>query len=187
MLNYRNPDVDQFGRYLENFSDKKRAPLYSIAQSGRWLKKSHSAAGTLGPGQYKVDRDFPSGPDEMGVSMRTGTQRVVKYTFSCEDRTDGNGTLKGISFVRGVTRMGPGQYPGVEERWRSFRKEAPRYSMPSAPEPQEAVRDRKKFQDSPGPGVYEAPSDFDAISKERQKAIERLARRSRRDSPSPQY
>jgi len=186
MLNYRNPDIDQLSKFLEQFSDKKRAPLYSIGQSGRWMKKSHSAAGTLGPGQYKVDRDFPTGTDEMGVTMRTGTNRSLKYTFSCEDRRDGNGILKGMS-SSGRSKMGPGRYPAVDQRWQCLRKGAPHYSMPSAPEPQEAVRDRKKFQDNPGPGVYEARSDFDAISKERQKAIERLARKARSSLPSQQY
>merc|ERR1711879_876482 len=53
-------------------------------------------------------------------------------------------------------------------------------TIPKAKESQEAVRERKSFGTSPGPGVYDLPSKFNDIDRDSSQVIKKLARQVER-------
>mmetsp|Transcript_43208 Transcript_43208/g.99617 ORF Transcript_43208/g.99617 Transcript_43208/m.99617 type:complete len:212 (-) Transcript_43208:195-830(-) len=168
-------DAENFGNHL---STHRRSPQYSIGQESRFLQKSRSLT-VPGPGHYKVDRDFVIWhEDEMVARNLTGPHGAMQVgtVFPTEPRTTSDGTLKGMAAglgSKGCGARGPGYYD-------SHLVQASKtivYSIPAAKESQEALRERKQFDHSVGPGAYTKQGIFDGIGQERQKALKRLARR----------
>jgi len=188
MLHYRHPDHLQMGPYLEQFSQHKRAHAYTIGEQPRFGTKKHwSASASVGPGQYRVDRDWPlNDRDECGSNSRAGCIPTPKYTFTTDDRVHpGDGSLKGISPFEGKTPnlLGPGQYSVSQMGSRTNKSAEPRYSIPSCKETAEALRERKRRGFAPGPGTYESTGaleegELGALARDRAKALERLAKKT---------
>merc|ERR1719148_391883 len=167
---------------MEKFSDKKSLPVYTIGQAERFnMKRNLSGGGTLGPGQYRVDRDFPENElHEIGVAFNTKcTVPAPKYTFNVDERIARDGCLKGISqfYQKKPLPLGPGHYPVPPLETNVYKRVSTKYTIPKAVETQEAIRARKVANTSPGPGIYDSLSNFDLIDKERARTIERLAKR----------
>mmetsp|Transcript_68631 Transcript_68631/g.128021 ORF Transcript_68631/g.128021 Transcript_68631/m.128021 type:complete len:209 (-) Transcript_68631:113-739(-) len=166
----------------ENFDDQlsthRRSPQYSFHQDARWLQRSQSAA--PGPGRYKVDRDFVIfREDEMVACYLTGPHGSLTgkhASFTTESRTTADGTLKGMACPRSNAvraSLGPGYYDShLVNRSNSLM-----YTIPSAKESPEALRERKAYGHAIGPGAYLSHGEFDSNGIERQQALKRLARR----------
>jgi len=168
---------------LEKFSDKRKMPVYTIGNAERFnMRRSLSAGGSLGPGQYRVDRDFPEDEvGEIGTTFNTKcTQPAPKYTFNVDERIAQDGCLKGISqfYQKKPMPLGPGQYPMPVLESRTNRRVSIKYTLPKAKETQEAIRERKVANTSPGPGVYNSASKFDEMDRDRAKETKRLAKRA---------
>mmetsp|Transcript_25561 Transcript_25561/g.40962 ORF Transcript_25561/g.40962 Transcript_25561/m.40962 type:complete len:236 (+) Transcript_25561:83-790(+) len=183
MLNSRTPEVCSIGKYMESFSDKRRQPAYSIGESERFnIKRSMSATGSLGPGQYRCDRDFPDEKSHGDMPTTFNTKVVQpspKYSFFLEERIAIDGAVKGLSqfYMKKPNPLGPGQYtlPPVESR--THKRESVKYTIPKAKETQEAIREKKIFSTTPGPGIYDSLTTFDIIDRDRSQVIKRLARK----------
>lgn len=195
MLNSRIPEVTKVGKYLENFSDKKSQPSFTIGNAERFgstgVKRSHSlpGAGKLGPGQYRVDRDFPENElYEHPVYFNTKcVQPAPKYSFTLDERIARDGCVKGLSqfYQKTPLMLGPGHY-GVPAQ--PYRKKQTVHFIPKAKETQEAIRERKIFSTSPGPGVYDLNSRFDDIDKEKTRVIKSLVKTHGKESwAAPQF
>jgi hypothetical protein len=194
MLNSRIPEVTKVGKYIEKFSDKRTQPAYTIGNAERFgstLKRSHSlpGAGKLGPGQYRVDRDFPENElYEHPVYFNTKcVQPAPKYSFTLDERIARDGCVKGLSqfYQKTPLMLGPGHY-GVPAQ--PYRKKQITHFIPKAKETQEAIRERKIFSTSPGPGVYDMTTKFDAIDKDKTKIIKSLVKTHGKESwAAPQF
>lgn len=168
------PDILHFTEYFDQFSNRRKHPSFSIPSVTRFsMKRSESGAGSLGPGQYRVCRDFPENLyREMPCNF--STKCVVpapKYTFNVDERIAKDGCLKGISNFYGKRNpaMGPGYYnaPSLESRVNKRAKET-----------QEAIRERKVLNLSPGPGTYTTPSKWDDMDREQSKVTKKLAKKA---------
>mmetsp|Transcript_119934 Transcript_119934/g.334579 ORF Transcript_119934/g.334579 Transcript_119934/m.334579 type:complete len:225 (-) Transcript_119934:204-878(-) len=184
MLSSKYPDVTSFNSYLNSFSEHKSGLAYSIGHDSRF--KFSRSTSCPGPGHYRVDRDYPQNElDDVRAHGRTGFRVPPKYSIPSDSRLAPDGVLKGISLR--VSPLGPGQYQMHKLNTRSHEKSFPAYTIPSAKETAEAVRDRKKASDVPGPGVYEIQRYGDELGKEKQKAMERAVRRGTNCWASAQY
>jgi len=189
MLNSKTPDNDNVNLWLNNFSDHKRFIAYSIGNDSRW--KPPRNASYPGPGRYRVDRDYPENEEsEVGTHFRTGVRVPPKYSIPTDSRVAPDGTMKGLSKNpnKEVTdSTGPGQYPlsrlGVESRQKEFHT----YTIPTAKETAEALRERKKRSDVPGPGVYSLKRYGDDLGAEKTKIMERAVKKGTRCWSSQQY
>mmetsp|Transcript_97779 Transcript_97779/g.209770 ORF Transcript_97779/g.209770 Transcript_97779/m.209770 type:complete len:150 (+) Transcript_97779:89-538(+) len=124
-----------YSSLLDGFSQKRRAPLYTISKSKRFPPaRSSSAAAHLGPGQYRVDSDFAHDSSEhLPAGRLTRSRSSLNYTFGVEDRRAECGTLKGTSSTAGnrvPNPMSPGSYslPLTD----SYRIRSAAYAVPRA-------------------------------------------------------
>lgn len=198
MLNYRNPDHLHMGAYLEQFSQHRRSPLHAIGReplgAREKLRRSQSATGALGPGAHRYPTDFGSpvwdvqnAKDELDAHVQAGHRTVERHAFAMDKRLDKHGMLKGISpeYQKKTNPLGPGQYRlhPVGDHHSTLgdsRKSCePAYTIYKAKETAEALRQRKMTADNPGAGTYEAPSHFDEVGRERQKAIDNLGKKQK--------
>lgn len=186
MLHYRIPDNLEVDRWLGQFSQHRRHQGYSIGQSGRFNGRSFSAAGALGPGQYRTTRDWPENDnDEMGTQAFTGSKPAPKYSFNTDSRVAPlDGVLKGLSQTmnKKPNMLGPGQYNAIRVGSKYYKAVPPSYSIPAAKESADAVRERKRQGFSPGPGIYEVHDRFEEMGMERQKALRKLATRGKKSA-----
>mmetsp|Transcript_2999 Transcript_2999/g.8084 ORF Transcript_2999/g.8084 Transcript_2999/m.8084 type:complete len:223 (-) Transcript_2999:239-907(-) len=174
MLSAKYPEVTGLNRYLNNFSEHKGPQQYSIGKDDRF--KLSKSASCPGPGHYRCERDYPVNElDDMGSFSHTGCRVSPKYTMPVDSRMTPQGIVKGLHMRR--NHLGPGQYSSHRLSTLSSEKSFPSYTMPSAKETAEAVRDRKKASDVPGPGVYNIERYGDALGKEKTKAMERAVKR----------
>mmetsp|Transcript_62913 Transcript_62913/g.147615 ORF Transcript_62913/g.147615 Transcript_62913/m.147615 type:complete len:223 (+) Transcript_62913:53-721(+) len=188
MLNYKNPDCDQVGKWLNNFSEHKRFVSHKIGNDTRW--KPPQNAKLPGPGAYKVDRDHPEHPDhDMATSAFTMTP--PSYSMPRETRVAPDGAMKGISLTPSRSMMMesacPGQYALPRFGLKSSEKEFTTLYFPSAKESQEALRERKRKSDVPGPGVYTVKRYGDDLGREKTKIIERAVKKGTRCWAAGQY
>lgn len=161
-------------KYLNNFSEHKGSLAYSIGRDSRF--KLSKSASCPGPGHYRCERDHPENElDDVGSSGRTGSRVTPKYSVPLDTRMSPSGIVKGL--VLRTSHLGPGQYSSVRLNTRSQEKSFPAYTIPSAKETAESVRDRKKASDVPGPGVYNIVRYGDELGREKQKAMERAVKR----------
>lgn len=174
MLHYKNPDVLHISDYDGRIAVHRRAPEFSIGKTGRFVSRSASAAGRLGPGQYRVDRDYPSS-DDMAAWSTTSAKTPLSFSFSVDGRVAPDGTLKGIA-RKNQTDLGPGHYE--QPAARNIKGATPSYSIPRTKESAEALRERKRRVGNVGPGDYDVPRAFDRGGRERQQQLERLAKSS---------
>mmetsp|Transcript_35533 Transcript_35533/g.101505 ORF Transcript_35533/g.101505 Transcript_35533/m.101505 type:complete len:225 (-) Transcript_35533:49-723(-) len=184
MLSSKYPDNNNLSKYLNNFSEHKGGSAYSIGRDSRFrLARSTSCPG---PGHYRVDRDYPENEDyEIGTRARTGVRVPPKYTIPCESRFSPDGALKGLALK--TSPLGPGQYPLCKPNLRSQEQSPASFTFPCAKETAEAVRERKRASDVPGPGVYEVLRYGDELGHEKQRAMERAVRRGTHCWASAQY
>lgn len=197
MLHYRHPDVLDYGKYIETFSERRRAPLYTIGRSKRDALGRGTSAGSLSGCSYRYSTDFvdpqpQADKDQHDARCKAGHHACQKYAFAIDSRIDKHGMLKGISpeYCKRTNPLGPGHYPlhpvGTH-LGDSRRAHDPAYTMNKAKETAEQVRARKKATDNPGPGVYEAPSYFDEVQKEQGSRLEQLAKRQKHCWAADQY
>mmetsp|Transcript_53453 Transcript_53453/g.117216 ORF Transcript_53453/g.117216 Transcript_53453/m.117216 type:complete len:226 (-) Transcript_53453:21-698(-) len=188
MLDSRNPEVLEFTSYLNGLGDRRRAPSWTITwnENDILAKRGRGAAAHLEPGCYKLDANFVEDKTRQVRKGRlTDSESAPDLSFGKDSRVGKEGALKGVLRPgnRWVNPLGPDHYgaekvDGIERAGRISRRSSPAYSM-MVGESQESVRDRKKNQGMPGPGVYEPPSRFDNIGRQRQSALEKLGRKSR--------
>lgn len=189
MLNYRNPGHLKVTEFDGKFSHHPNAPLYSVGQGARFIRKSTSASGSLGPGHYRVDREVPLGTDdEVVAGFTTKSRAVQKFTFNRDPRTGTDGALRGISATHGKksNMLGPGQYNDIKLGGRYYGTSNPIYSIPKG-ESADAVRERKLGLARVDPGRYEKPGAFDEIGRERTKTLERLVKQDNSCWAEQQY
>lgn len=173
-------------RYMEKFSDKKSQPCFSIGQDQRFnMKRSMTGAGKLGPGAYRVDRDFPENyAYETDVTFNSKCKDPApRYTFNVDERMARDGCLKGLSQMFGKRNpLGPGHYDAPSMESRVNKRVSVKYTIPRAKETQEAIRERKVTSTTPPAGSYEPQSKFDEIDREKTKVIKKLAEKHGRES-----
>lgn len=174
MLSAKYPEVIGMNKYLNNFSEHKGQTAYSIGRDSRF--KMSKSASCPGPGHYRVERDYPENElDDVGSHGRTGFRVSPKYSIPSDPRLSPEGVVKGLQTRSSA--LGPGQYSSHRLNLLSKEKSFAAYTIPSAKETAEAVRERKKASEVPGPGVYKIERYGDALGKEKQKAMERAVRR----------
>jgi len=185
MLGTKYPEVIGLNRYFDSFSERRVPLAYSVGRDSRF--KLGKSASCPGPGHYRVEREHPFNElDDFGSVSHTGSRAAPKYTMPVEPRMNTEGALKGIVQYRGSS-VGPGHYSSHRLSIRSQEKSFPAYTIPSAKETAEAVRNRKKASDVPGPGVYNILRYGDDLAKEKQKAMERAVRRGTNCWAAAQY
>jgi hypothetical protein len=176
MLNYKYPEHTNVGKYLGNFSQHKRPPHYSVGKEGRFGVRDY---GVPGPGTYRTECDHPENEKfELLATVSTKAHVVPRFSIPTDTRVDEDGNMKGL--YPKVHKLGPGQYEskiGVHSRQGA----AQCWSIPKAAETPEAIRERKKFSQAPGPGNYKIDRYGDEFGKEKQKAMEKALRRSGRN------
>ncbi|CAJ1417838.1 unnamed protein product [Effrenium voratum] len=183
MLNYRNPEFDQLGNWLSNFSEHRRSVTHKIGTDSRF--KTAENAKLPGPGAYKVDRDLPEHPDhDMGT--RAFSMVNPSYSMPRESRVAPDGAMKGISLGKPEDAPVVGQYEVPKFGVISTQKEFTSYYFNSAKESQEALRARKK-SNGPGPGNYELKRYGDDLGQEKTRIIERAVRKGTRCWAAGQY
>mmetsp|Transcript_2265 Transcript_2265/g.7143 ORF Transcript_2265/g.7143 Transcript_2265/m.7143 type:complete len:236 (-) Transcript_2265:42-749(-) len=186
------PNILELDKYTNSFSGRHRAAKWKISESedfghatGRaWnqdvvegrtdhlFPRSFSAAGSLGPGQYRVHRHFPTGKDEFRHWAPRG------HTFAVEPRVAKDGALKGNSPMVGklLNPLGPGQYPTTEmDVWKHAPKRQPFLGCDRSQEDERFLRRAKSM---PGPGYYEAADTkaFEEASKRWDEAARKKCR-----------
>jgi len=183
MLSSTTPDVLHLTEYLDRFSNRRTHPTYSIPTEARFsVKRNAYAGGNLGPGEYKVCRDFPE--NHMHETPCTFSTKCVcpapKYTFNVDERVAKDGCLKGISALYGKRNplMGPGYYNDPPLESRVNKRVSRKCTIPKAKETQEAIRERKVLNLSPGPGTYTRKSKWDEMDAEQAPKIKRLAKKA---------
>mmetsp|Transcript_3896 Transcript_3896/g.9073 ORF Transcript_3896/g.9073 Transcript_3896/m.9073 type:complete len:219 (-) Transcript_3896:59-715(-) len=170
MLEHRLPDVLELSAYINRFSEHRSMAAYTIGNDSRF--RLPRSASLPGPGAYRVDRDFPEGDkDEVRAQRLTPS-----YTIPEETRVTPNGIMKGMYTGLCTSDLGPGEYPLSRLGLRSKEKEFVTHTIPRSKESAEALRERKKKADVPGPGTNDVQRLFDS-GREKQKATERAARR----------
>mmetsp|Transcript_10765 Transcript_10765/g.20059 ORF Transcript_10765/g.20059 Transcript_10765/m.20059 type:complete len:166 (+) Transcript_10765:77-574(+) len=133
------PDADNvmtYGKYMEQLSSKRRQPMYTISATPRFPGSRSSSMSRLGPGQYRIERDFASGDHEdVAASILTRSRSVTTYEFAREDKFAEDGALKGNSPFAGNAvpcPLGPGEYSIPKLGTPFFHYQAPSYSVPKA-------------------------------------------------------
>mmetsp|Transcript_46665 Transcript_46665/g.117393 ORF Transcript_46665/g.117393 Transcript_46665/m.117393 type:complete len:220 (+) Transcript_46665:28-687(+) len=185
MLGSRTPAVTELNVYLDSFTQHKRTTNTTIGNDTRFrLGKSASCPG---PGYYRVDRDLPENPlREYGVHNVSGVHVPPKYSMPTDSRLSPDGVLKGLTQPK-ANRLGPGQYEVTALGVRSSQKQGVVHRFPMAKETAEALRDRKKTSNNPGPGKYALPRYGDNLGTEKLKAMDRAVRRGTGCWAAPQY
>ena len=184
MLNFKHPEYENLGKWLNNFSEHKRPIAHRIGNDTRWKRPQN--AFIPGPGAYKVDRDHPEHPDH---DMGTNAFSVVNPSFSIprESRIAPDGAMKGISLGRPQEDAVVGQYSVPRLGLISNQKEFATFYFTSAKESQEALRERKKTSDVPGPGMYPVKRYGDDLGREKTKIIEKAVKKGTRCWAAGQY
>mmetsp|Transcript_48819 Transcript_48819/g.79251 ORF Transcript_48819/g.79251 Transcript_48819/m.79251 type:complete len:223 (-) Transcript_48819:139-807(-) len=183
MLHSKEPDLLNYSRYLDNFSDKRRAPACTISFNEKVKPIGKTAAQHLGPGQYKRDVDFV---DDKFQQVRkgglTGSASAPRFSFGHDSRVDlPTGVMKGVIRPANnwINPLGPGQYnriDGTERHNRVMWPSSQAWTVPKG-ESAQSIREKKGTGISPGPGVYDLPSFFDDVGRQRQEAMEKSRRR----------
>eukprot|EP00933_Yihiella_yeosuensis_P063678 TRINITY_DN66903_c0_g1_i1.p1 TRINITY_DN66903_c0_g1~~TRINITY_DN66903_c0_g1_i1.p1 ORF type:complete len:224 (+),score=19.95 TRINITY_DN66903_c0_g1_i1:11-682(+) len=188
MLHSKNPEVLEYGKFLDGLSTKRRAQTYTISYNEKLLGPLKTAAQHLQPGQYKVDRDCVNDKlADLRKGRLTDSSSTQTIFFGCESRFDKSGTIKGMSGGTNALRtknIGPGKYPIIDpleqhQKWAS--RSSPAFSQRKG-ESQEDVRFQKTLNATMdmGPGKYAPPSFFDDVGRQREAADEKLRRRSKK-------
>lgn len=140
------------------------------------------------PGQYKIDRDFVSDiTTECKKGRLTDSASAPQFSFGSENRCDPpTGALKSIIRPnnRWISPGSPGQYnaiDSIDRHKRTSLQSSYAWSVGKG-EPQETVRDRQKQGMTPGPGIYQLPSFFDEVDRQRQEAEQKLHARKAKAS-----
>lgn len=185
MLHSKHPGPLELNQYLNRFSGHRRSTAATIGRDSRFKSRTFHVPG---PGTYRAERDYPEREeDDIGTCFRTGIQAPPKYSIPTEARIAPDGSLKGMSPGPGCNPLGPGQYPLYRLGMCSKEVDPPSFTIPRAKETAEALRERKKRSDVPGPGVYEIPRYGDELGHEKQKAMERAVRRGTRCWAAAEY
>merc|ERR1712113_1073586 len=141
MLNTKYPEIVKLNSYLNGFTEHKQPVVYTIARDARF-KRDRNGSG-LGPGQYRLETDYPENEnDQIGTQHRTGSRVPPKYSIPTDARVGRDGSLKGIALTCNCTA--PGQYELHKMGTRSTEKGFAKYTIPAAKESAEALRERKK-------------------------------------------
>lgn len=147
------------------------------------MSKSNSEPG---PGYYRVDRDYPENDkEEYSTKFKTGMRSPPRYSMPTENRAMPDGTLKGIVSPKG-NPLGPGHYEMVKMHTRSRETRMADFTIPKAKFTAEAIREKKKASNVPGPGVYDMVRSFDGAG-EKAKAVERAVKRGTKCWAEAQY
>eukprot|EP00928_Gymnodinium_smaydae_P004628 TRINITY_DN11573_c0_g1_i1.p2 TRINITY_DN11573_c0_g1~~TRINITY_DN11573_c0_g1_i1.p2 ORF type:complete len:222 (-),score=31.28 TRINITY_DN11573_c0_g1_i1:62-727(-) len=179
------PNLHTYKQYLDKLGDRRSSPKYTISRTEIERVGKTGGCPNYQPGQYKIDRDFPSDvTSEVRKGRLTGSVSSRHTGFKGQQpRTDKDGILRGIrnpgNCILYHNQTSPGQYEhidGMENADRVCRPSAPAYSQRKG-EPQETLREMKKSGSTPGPTHYTLPSRFDAIGKQRQEEFADLVRR----------
>eukprot|EP00927_Polykrikos_kofoidii_P077761 TRINITY_DN74676_c0_g1_i1.p1 TRINITY_DN74676_c0_g1~~TRINITY_DN74676_c0_g1_i1.p1 ORF type:complete len:232 (+),score=48.06 TRINITY_DN74676_c0_g1_i1:168-863(+) len=185
MLEYRNPPQLQLNKYLGNFSTHSRAPTYSVGKGDRWrtLSKNNSAPAV---GQYRTERAYPENEkEEFRTKLITGMRVPPSYSVPLDSRTNSDGTLKGIVPPKG-NHLGPGHYEMIKFHVKSAETKMGGGTIAKAKFTAEAIREKKKASNVPGPGVYDMTRSFDGAG-EKAKAVERAVKRGTKCWAEAQY
>jgi hypothetical protein len=189
MLASKTPDPLHYGKYLENFTNHKRQPAHAIGNAPRFQAARSASDPGLGPGHFRVDRDFVENDlMELSPHCKTGVRVPPKYSIGHESRETKDGTLKGLAQGLGVSADGPapGQYEMVRMNIVSGQKRFITHTVPKTKETAEALRQRKQKSDVPGPGIYTLARSFDGAG-EKSKATERAVKRGTKCWAATQY
>lgn len=186
MLESKYPTQLEYGKYLNNFTHHKSQPSLSMTRDSRF--KLPRNASEPGPGHYRVDRDFLENElTEFSPKCSTNMTVQPSYSMGHDERCTADGTLKGLLRPNAIT-LGPGEYNQHKKmNVISQQKNVGRWTIPKAKESAEALRERKKKSDVPGPGVYGVVRCFDDGGREKLKAMERAARRGTNCWAASQY
>eukprot|EP00933_Yihiella_yeosuensis_P079357 TRINITY_DN9187_c0_g1_i1.p1 TRINITY_DN9187_c0_g1~~TRINITY_DN9187_c0_g1_i1.p1 ORF type:complete len:229 (-),score=41.11 TRINITY_DN9187_c0_g1_i1:402-1088(-) len=187
MLLSKYPTQEGVGKYLNNFSEHKRFLSYSVGRGPRFTRPVNAL--NPGPGHYKVDRDYPE-HEEHDMGTTYFTRVAPKFSIPTESRTAPDGTMKGMSLSPNKEipdSLGPGQYPMYRLGVKSEQKEFVTLTFPKSLETQEALRDRKKKSNVPGPGVYSLKRYGDDLGQEKTRIIERNIKKGTRCWAQQQY
>lgn len=167
------PDPWSYAKYLNNLSTHDRAPTWKMK---RGVSEASffpaTAAKDYEPGMYRQDVDFVSDrfSQVKGKDVLSSMQSTAATNFKAhKSRTDKDGILHGVRNPGNVNLWfnptSPAQYDYSEAKDRCT-PSTPSYTVPSG------SREKRSSSSSalqPGPGMYEAPSRFDALRKEREK------------------
>jgi len=168
------------GEYLSHFSSWKRANIATIGQAEETqesIRERKKTGGVPGPGAYRVNRDYPMNDlDDMSTHFYTGVRVNPKYSIPHEARMNSDGTLKGIAKKECHT-LGPGQYEMHKMGTNSKEKSFTTHAIPKSKETQEAIRERKRNNNNPGPGQYNAPRYGDDLGKEKTRIMDKVLRK----------
>eukprot|EP00929_Paragymnodinium_shiwhaense_P121318 TRINITY_DN93504_c0_g1_i1.p1 TRINITY_DN93504_c0_g1~~TRINITY_DN93504_c0_g1_i1.p1 ORF type:complete len:138 (+),score=22.60 TRINITY_DN93504_c0_g1_i1:136-549(+) len=134
MLNNNNLNLMQMNEKMNNFSSKKRTPVYTISKTERFpgLSRSYSVPE---PGKYRLDCSLPANEQtEILASRITRALKAPKFSFPRENRMAPDDYLKGISpmYAKDTNHLGPGQYPVPKMGNKVNKQTAPMYSVPRA-------------------------------------------------------
>eukprot|EP00440_Ansanella_granifera_P031109 gb/GFBE01033783.1/.p1 GENE.gb/GFBE01033783.1/~~gb/GFBE01033783.1/.p1 ORF type:complete len:222 (+),score=42.00 gb/GFBE01033783.1/:1-666(+) len=180
MLNSKEPELLSYGRYLDRLGTNRKAPAWTISHNENNLadKVRTTAAQHLQPGQYKLDRDFVIDKTaEVRKGKLTDSMSAPQIGFGSESRVKkSTGVMKGMYRPMNayISPLGPGQYEAVDSLTHHHRASYPSsfaWSVPKG-EAAESIREKKLQGLSPGPGIYNLPSFFDDVDKQKQEALE---------------
>mmetsp|Transcript_46983 Transcript_46983/g.102246 ORF Transcript_46983/g.102246 Transcript_46983/m.102246 type:complete len:220 (-) Transcript_46983:80-739(-) len=182
----KHPENLKIREYLNNFSNHRREPAYSIMRTGegrpRPIARAITSADHLPPGYYKTDRDFPSHDyrlQEVSAGFLTRSRRPAS-----------------ISFQKEVARPavenaypGPGEYEHPRKGMRSQEHSLPSWTISdtgkgtSRPIPRDVTA-----ADHLGPGLYRKRNHFNEIGWRTSLIVERAASKIKGDNwAAPQY
>jgi len=161
MLASKYPDVCQLNAYISKSGNHKSNACYSIGNDGRFkMAKSNSVPG---PGHYRTVKDFPDHElHDVGTKFSTTVKVQPCYEFPRDSRVSPEGVLKGIARPKG-NPGGPGQHEMIKMNVQSKQKRFSTNLFPKAKESQEALRERKRFADAPGPGAHDMVRSFETL------------------------
>mmetsp|Transcript_103917 Transcript_103917/g.298602 ORF Transcript_103917/g.298602 Transcript_103917/m.298602 type:complete len:238 (+) Transcript_103917:90-803(+) len=173
------PDVYNLSTYEDNFSSRTRAPKYKFPKA-EGVARSRSASELVGPGEYRIERQFPIDLKREGCSLLSA-DLSLSSSFGCEPRVAADGAMKGISTSRGNMKtnpLGPGEYGEVDPA--VGHKVHANYSFSKAVETADQVRARKANQGVPGPGMYPHRTPLSQVGEalaETQRGTKKIKRR----------
>mmetsp|Transcript_13907 Transcript_13907/g.44016 ORF Transcript_13907/g.44016 Transcript_13907/m.44016 type:complete len:221 (+) Transcript_13907:64-726(+) len=190
MLTSSSPDVFHLKQYMDRFANRRRATSALISRNDKIMTgiDLRPASAHLEPGCYKIDRDVVlDSRREVKKGVLTDSSSSPCFSWSGSDDR---------SSPEVVSR--PPSRPSTHSGARG-RREEPQAASPAV-DPQAAI-DRAAVHSAPSwsmsrgdlgarqqlpvhgpgpaPGSYEAPSRFDNISRSRQRAFDRLVRRTK--------
>ncbi|CAK0799537.1 unnamed protein product [Prorocentrum cordatum] len=174
-------DVLSMNKYLDRVGNHVRAPTPTISRTAIKSSGLPTAAAHLGPGHYRLDRDFVLYErSEVAKGKLTTCSSSPAFKFPTEPRIEPTLTLKGLmkQTKSWINELAPGDY-GTQDR--RDKKQAPSFSVSRA----RRFPEMKVAWGEPGPGDYYGPSE--ESRKQSQGDLEQLARRHAAAEWKPEY